>query len=324
MQTENISKKIEYKHPSNIWEFFISKSLHNFRPVDLLSLKRVSKALYNAVKKIIPDCGIRRNVVQILTCHPHVKTSCKLKTSGKDEEFPQDIFSVAEKFYEDILEEDLYIFGSTTFAALFMKLGDQNPPFEPGDLDLFYPVKRVNSNASALYKSVKSLTPFLKKRFLGSYKTFSSTAIYERLEMFSLYEVRHSEEDLTKNIQFSVGMMDKDTKDGCTWRHISRSDLPLQRMFIGKRGLNFLNIESLLEDQIWKAGDIKILSHIPELITNLKKMGKRMGDMDIDKTAYIHVPLNDTVLMKKIMYLITKKANLAFFNSETLRISYPF
>jgi hypothetical protein len=330
---EEISKmQIEYERPSNIWEFFISQSLSNFRPIDLLSLRLVSTVFYKAVKKLTPDCGIRRNVVQILTSHPHVK---KVYTNAlqdleendvleEDEEPIPDLFDVAEKFYEDILEEDLYIFGSITFAALFMKLEDRDSPFEVGDLDLFYPVKRVDSKASALYNSVESLVPFLKKRFREDYKTFSATSIYERLEMFSLYEVRHNDKELTNDIQFSVGMMGKDTKDGCTWRHISRSDLPLQRMFIGKRGLKFLNIESLLGDQICKAEDIKILSHVCKLIGCLRKMGGRLKDMNIDTTTCIHVPNDDTELMKKVMHFITKKAAITFFNSETLRIAYPF
>lgn len=311
-------------YPFDFWLFFIKKNSCRFAPVDLMVLARVCKTFRRAIKEVFPDYGIKKNMLAILTSHTFVKARCDKDKQQKivTGKYNKDDFDELQKrfvanFYTRILKAGFFIFGSTLLCALIKEIDNTTLPFDVDDLDLFYPARRIGSST----KYITHALPELQKPLLKIFKKdnfIKDNESYLNLDTYLLY--RSNVENLRKT-DISVGVMENDDVFACAKKHISRSDLPLQRIMLSKNGFKMENLEAFLGDQIGKTQNIKIMGHLPGFMSNLRKVAKRNL-----RKVYLEISITDSLYMTDILQLLTREHNVEIkvHDAQTLRCSYPF
>jgi|JI10StandDraft_1071094.scaffolds.fasta_scaffold87742_3 hypothetical protein len=236
----------------------ILRDLSDFSPIELMSLARVCKSFRNYIKKLLPDYGVKQNLQTLFLL-------------------------LGFKFTVDqvVVENGLFIFGSTLLSALHMRKGASS--FYPNDLDVFYPTFRMRH---------KSSVPDKFEELLGFLRSPKTSQGYDVLEGFSVFQ--------GEKMDFVVGLKAKNETDvSAVWRHVCRSDIPMCRSIYGKSGLKIQSFDSFFGVQKVVLRDFRVLSVIGHFFQHLRKFLTRKL-----KTIEFELPTEDVQTFRHVaMYL---------------------
>lgn len=237
----------------------ILRDLSDFSPIELMTLARVCKSFRNYIKKLLPDYGVKQNLQTLLLL-------------------------LGFKFTVDqvVLENGLFIFGSTLLSALHMRKGASS--FYPNDLDVFYPTFRMRH---------KSSVPDKFEKFFGTLRSPKTSQGYDVLEGFSVFQ--------GEKVDFVVGLKKKDEEPDISvcWKHICRSDIPMCRSIYGKDGLKIQSLEAFFGVQKIVLREFRVLSVVSHFFQHLRKfLSRKLQKIEFE------LPTGDIELFREVSFFL--------------------